>query len=83
MPDDGVVQRLAAKAVPEQHRLALVGNADCQGLALRRDSQSIADGMQDGLPYLFGIVLHPTGLRIVLSNLPVAARPHETVMINE
>ena len=66
LPDDGVVQAGATRAVPEQHRLALVGDADGgrQGVAGR-----LAQHRDAGLPDLFRVVLHPAGRRVDLAKL--------------
>ena len=66
LPDDGVVQAGTGRAVPEQHRLALVGDADGGGpLAAGR----LAQHGDAGLPDFFRVVLHPAGFRVDLAKL--------------
>ena len=66
LPDDGVVQAGAGRAVPEQRRLALVGDADGggQGVAGR-----LAQHLDAGLPDLLRVVLDPAGLWVDLAKL--------------
>ena len=68
LPHDGRGQRRAAGAVPRQRRLALVGHTD------RRDLRGggagaghrLARTLQRGRPQVFGAMLDPAGVGIVL-----------------
>ena len=68
LPDDGAMNRSAGLAVPDDCGLALVGNSD------RRDPIEIHTCLRDdfrhharlGRPDLFGVVLDPARLRIML-----------------
>src|SRR5271154_5454252 len=71
LPDDGVVNRAATRTVPDQRRLALVGDAECRdvlrfeiGLRQRR-----ARGAERRRPKRFGIMLDPAGPRENLRKL--------------
>ena len=68
LPDDGVVHRLAAGALPQNRRLALVGDAD-RGDGRGRCRDRLAAGGDHCLPDFLGIVLDPAGLRIDLAQL--------------
>src|ERR1044072_1365326 len=59
LPDDGVVQWPARLSVPENRRLALIGDAESCNLC-RRNAFGCSPAAPDRcLPYLFGIVLDP------------------------
>ena len=65
LPDDRVVDGFSGLAVPDNHRLALVGDAD------RRDLAAVGVGCLfqrgDGIaPDILGIMLDPAGLRVML-----------------
>src|SRR6202022_95368 len=68
LPDDGIVNGFAGRAVPHHHRLALVGDAE------GRNSLLTDAGPRDGLacggdhvaPDILGIVLDPAMLRVML-----------------
>ena len=67
------MQRPAAAAIPRHGRLALVGHADGRH-RLATAGELGTDGSQDVLdtaPDLVGVVLDPSGPRIVLGQLPV------------
>jgi len=75
LPDDGAVQRPAGAAVPEQRRLALVGQAD------RRDvfageiglGHGAERGAARGLPQIARVVFDPAGPRVVLGEFLLRA----------
>ena len=68
LPDDGLVDRLARGAVPDEGRLALVGNANGGNLTgtVACLGQGRAAGGQNALPEVGGIVFDPARGRIVL-----------------
>ena len=70
LPDDGAVQRLAAGAVPEDRRLALVGDADGGDLCCRNAvvAQHCTGDGKLRLPDFIGIVFDPAGLRVMLGD---------------
>ena len=68
LPDDRPVQGLAAGAVPEDGRLALVGDAD-GGEPAGGDAVLVEDAAGNGElrpPDVVGVVLDPSRLRVVL-----------------
>src|SRR5258706_1687645 len=76
LPDDRAMQRPAGLAVPEERRLALVGDAggdDVFGLELGR-LQRLARDVALRAEEIVGIVLDPTGLRVVLLELALRGR---------
>ena len=84
LPDNGIVQRPAGRAVPDHRCFTLIGDADGSDL-LHRDTadanrlaQRVRLGVQDGRR----IVLDPTGLRIDLLEL-VALHGHDMRLIIE
>ena len=72
LPDDGVVDRLAGGAIPDDRGLALVGDADA-GDVLRAERRpcaiALAHGRDHGRPDLLRIVLDPAGRGIDLPQL--------------
>ena len=68
LPHDGVVDRLAAGAVPHQRGLALVGDADRGDVARGEPGlgDRLAAGRQHRAPQILRIMLDPAGLREVL-----------------
>ena len=65
LPDDRAMDRLAGLPVPDDHRLALVGDADGGDIGWlpgRRVADRRAARRDNAPPYIFGIVLHPAGL---------------------
>src|SRR5579872_3757029 len=77
LPDDRVVDRLAGDTIPDDRRLALIGDADGSDPA-----RSEPDAFHHLLrhqelvrPDLLGIMLYPAGARIVLAKLPAALQP--------
>ena len=76
LPDDGIVDRLAGSALPDDRGFALIGDADAgdvlgrqAGLRHRR-----AHGRDRRCPDLLRVVLDPTGRRINLAQLLLRAR---------
>src|SRR6266496_803774 len=70
LPDDGVVDRIAAAAVPDDGGLALVGDADGGGVA--RAAGSFEDFRRDvalARPDFLRVVLDPSGLGKDLAEL--------------
>ena len=74
LPDDGVVDRLAGRLVPDDDGLALVGDADRRDVASVEPGrlQRLAAGRNDALPDLFGIVLDPSRRRVMLREFLLA-----------
>jgi hypothetical protein len=67
LPDDCIVDRLTGLAVPDQRRLALVGDSDCRNsLGAANFLDRLARGLQRCAPKVFRIVLDPAGMRIDL-----------------
>ena len=85
LPDDGMRDRLSGLAVPEDDRLALIGDAD--RLDVAGADVCVADGLGDHLEGdqddLLGVVLDPAGLGIVLREFGVGAAAHLTVMVED
>ena len=72
LPDDGEVDGLARRAVPDDRRLALVGDADGGDVLAarpRRPARAPRHARLDARPDLRGVVLDPAGLREVLREL--------------
>ena len=66
LPDDGVMDGLAGGAIPQQTGFALVGDSD-GGQSVERDPGGGFTAHGDRChPNLFGVVLDPTVLRVVL-----------------
>ncbi len=83
LPDDGIVDRLAALAVPDQRRLTLVGNAD-GGHVASLDAglgQGRLDGPDHALPDFLWVMLHPAVLRKDLREFLLAAAHNGAVLI--
>jgi hypothetical protein len=83
LPDHRVINRVAGFAIPDQSRLALIGDADGgevagleSGAAERFDRDANLRG-----PYLLRIVLHPTGLGEQLGELFLGRRHDPAVVI--
>ena len=70
LPDDGVVDRLAGRAVPDHGGLALVGDADAGDIARprRRPWPAPRARSRPRRPDLLRVVLDPAGRRINLRN---------------
>ena len=79
LPDNRAVQRLAGVAVPEQGRLALVGDANCRRHA--RLGNHLAHGRNHGLPQILRLMLHPAGCRVMLGKLALSAGHHPQACI--
>ena len=85
LPDDGVVHRLAGRAIPHHRRLALVGDADAgqrRGVELGLGERAAAD-LDRRAPDLLGIVLDPARLgedlrQLLLRRRDRLARRHRT-----
>ena len=62
LPDDGVVDRITRRAIPDQRRLALIGDADCLGPipGLLRSGERFTGGGADGRPDDVRVMLDPT-----------------------
>ncbi len=75
LPDQGVVNRLARGAVPQQGRLALIGDADGGEVAPRQSgaAQRLGDHRLGVAPDFDRIVFHPAGHGI---DLPVLVLRH-------
>ena len=73
LPDDGAVQRLARRRIPDHSRLALIGDADggeaghAAGLA-----NDLAAGLERRRPDFAGVMLHPAGTRKMLGQFDLA-----------
>ncbi len=72
LPDDGAARGPERLAVPEQHGLALVGDADRSEVLRVVRLECGSGGLEGRLPDLLGCVLDPAGLREVLGELLVA-----------
>jgi hypothetical protein len=77
------MERIAARPVPEQQRLALIRDTDGGRMDIWGSGDSIANGRKRCCPDLVGVVLYPAGLRVVLRYLPIARRAHAAVVRNE
>ena len=72
LPDDGVVDGLARRAIPKNRRLALVRDADRRDRAAKaRFAQGLRGNGALALPDLVRVVLDPAGLRIILPKRPL------------
>jgi hypothetical protein len=78
LPDDGVVDWLAGVTVPDQHRLALVGDADGGDLAGGNPGpfDHAPRGPRDRGPEVGRIMLYPAGLRENLRKFFLRHRDH-------
>src|SRR5690606_33901400 len=73
LPDDGAMQGLARRRVPDHRRLALVGDADGGETAdAARLPDHLATGLQRRAPDLGRVMLDPARLRKVLRQLDLA-----------
>ncbi len=84
LPDDGAVNRLTALAVPEDHRLALIGDPEPGDVGRGQVAgfQRRVHRDLDRAPDLRRVVLHPSRLRIVLFDLPVRPAHYLTVPVH-
>ena len=66
LPDDGVVQRLSGRAVPDKGGFALVGDADGgdMGGVGAACGAGLAQARRGAAPDVLGVLLHPAGARI-------------------
>ena len=76
LPDDGVVDRLAGVAIPEDGGFALVGDADGGDVAgvMPAFFSALNGDSPLRLPDLVRIMLDPSGLRKDLAKFPCAVR---------
>ena len=85
LPDDGIVQRLAAGAVPDDDGLALVGDADSAKVA--RVQAGFGEGRARAgklaVPDFQRVVLDPSGLRKNLPELALCQRSWRTVLAKD
>src|SRR5579862_822115 len=83
LPDDRVVNGLSCFSIPEDRRLALIGNSD------RGDVAGLGSSLRDRVERhrdlrrsdLLGIVFDPAGLRIDLLKFPLGNRAHSSIAI--
>ena len=76
LPDDRPLQRSPGATIPDDRRLALIRDPDrprARTPRARALRERVTGGGQHALPDLLGIVLDPSGLREVLTDLAVAA----------
>ena len=73
LPDDGVVDRLAGFAIPDDGGLALIGDADARRCRRRVSPALLRAASRDvsscDLPDFVGVMLDPAGLRKDLPEL--------------
>ncbi|MNS78755.1 hypothetical protein D3C72_1123860 [compost metagenome] len=73
LPDDGPVQRLARRRVPQHRGLALVGDAHGgEAIHAARLPHHLATGLQGRAPDLGRVMLDPARLREVLGQFDLA-----------
>ena len=84
LPDDRAVDRRPRGALPHERRLALIGDPDGADLAAghARLGERLRRRALDRRPDLPRVVLDPAGLREVLRQLGVPARPHAPVGVH-
>ena len=73
LPADGGTHRIARDAVPQDDRLALVGDADARELVSRKARAGVEDVRRLEVD-LVGVLLHPAGMREVLPHLLLRAK---------
>ena len=85
LPHHGARDRLARVAVPHHDRFALVGDGNGASLSpsLFLSERQLLDGGYHVLIDFLGIVLHPSGLRIVLLVVNIAAPQHPALLVEE
>jgi hypothetical protein len=85
LPDDGVGDRLAALAVPEERGLALVGDADRHHAFQRHPGALERAARHRALrgENLLGIVLDPAGLRVDLRELLLRDAHQRAVLVED
>ncbi len=82
LPYDGVMDGFSARAIPDNDRFALVGNADGgDGIFFALDS--LAGGRQRVAPDIFGIVFHPAAIGIMLGEFPPVGCQGAGVFVEE
>jgi hypothetical protein len=85
LPDNRVMHRSAGLAVPQERRLALIGNTDGGDVARRQFGcgQCLPRRGELRFPDLDGIVLHPSGLRKDLRELLLRDGANRSVVIED
>src|SRR5438552_10648481 len=81
LPDDGAMDGTARLAIPDDGGLTLVGDADRRHVTTGESggAERLRHHLQTDAPDLFGIVLDPARLRIVLRDLGVGPAAHGAV----
>ncbi len=83
LPGHGRADGLTRGTLPGQPRLALVGDADgCQGRGARR-RQALVDALADGPPDGVGVLLDPTGLRVLDGHGPCGLAHDAALPVDE
>jgi hypothetical protein len=84
LPHYGSVDRFAGCAVPDDHRLTLVGDTECgDALGSVSGSEHLACDCNCALPDLLGVMLDPARCRIVLSQLKSSAGDRTSLGIKQ
>ena len=85
LPYDGVAQRFAAGAIPQQRGFALIGDAD-RGNVLRRNA-GVAQRLHSRcilrFPQIARIVFHPAGLREMLRKFALRKGQHVRMLVED
>jgi hypothetical protein len=81
LPDDRPVQGLAGAPVPDDGRLALVGDADRGDRRLPEAVEQVGERGGDRFPDVDGVVLHPPRPGEVLGELPVGEPGRPAVLV--
>ena len=81
LPDDGIVNRLARLAIPDERRFPLIGDADADQVfgATLRFEQRLASRVQHASPDVLRIVLHPSLAGENLREFPLRHRHRSSV----
>src|SRR6058998_3432901 len=85
LPDDRALHGLARSPVPQQRRLALVRDPDRLHVAGANTcvDERLLRRRDDALPDVLGIVLHPTGPRVVLAHRAKAAPARPELAVDD